>query len=217
MDKLSNKWISYYCLVSIKLRKLEAWNLDEPMVRSAHTLVSNGGPSRAGEKRKDPRLNRALDKSRDPKVRKLDSTKRSEKRQVENLEHIKNGLYECGRCSKVKPESLFPQHIPTSGKFSRYEWCEKCLDTNKAENLSSGVTQFSRDRNATRSIGHQLNIKASLKGKPGFEEYEAECDAANPPKTAQMFKIRCTKEEMVEKLPLVGHGLVDSFHSNCFS
>ena len=56
-----------------------------------------------------------------------------------------------------------------------------------------------------------------LKDKPGFDEYESECDAAKPPKTAQMYKIRSTKEEMVEELPLAGHGLVDSFHSNCFS
>ena len=129
----------------------------------------------------------------------------------------KNGLYKCGQCQIVKPESFFPQHVPTSGKFSRFESCERCLDAFKESKARSGVTQSTRDRNATRAIITQLKIKANLKGLPGFEEYEAECDAANPPKTAQMFKIRCTKEEMVEKLPLVGHGLVDSFHSNCFS
>ena len=49
-----------------------------------------------------------------------------------------------------------------------------------------------------------------------INEYEAECDAANPPKTGKIFKIRCTKDEMVEELPLVHHGLIDCFHSNCF-
>ena len=195
--------------LSIKSRKLEALNLDKSMVRSAHTLFGNGGPSRAGEKRKDPRLNRALEKSRDPKVRKLDSIKWSEKRQVENHEHIKNGLYECAVCRKVKPESLFPKHVPTSGKFSRYEVCEKCLDTLKETSVHTGVTQQNRDRNATRCIGWQQVIKANLKGKPGYDEYKAECDALNPPKTGKIFKIRCTKEEMLEKFSLVGHGLVD--------
>ena len=49
------------------------------MVRDAKTLVSNGGASRAGEKRKNPR-NRAGEKrknSRDPKKRKLETEKRS--------------------------------------------------------------------------------------------------------------------------------------------
>jgi len=137
-------------------------------------------------------------------------------RNVANLEHEKNGLYECTACRTVKPESLFPQHVATSGKFSRYESCAKCLDADKEMRVLSGVTQKSRDRNATRSIGQQLKIKANLKGKPGYDEYEAECDAANPPQTGKIFKIRCTKDEMVEKLPLVHHGLVDCFHSNCF-
>ena len=177
------------------------------MVRNAHTLVRNGGPSRAGEKRTESqKRNRAKEKTKDPKVRKLENIKRSEKRQVENHQHIKNGLYECAACRKVKPESLFPQHVPTSRKVSRYESCENCLDTLKEVRVVSGVTQETRDRNFTRSIGTQKAIKANLKGKPGYDEYEAECDAANPPKTGKIFKIRCTKEEMEEKFPLVQHG-----------
>ena len=163
------------------------------------TLVSNGGPSRAGEKRKNPR-NRAGEKRKNPK---LAEENRSKKRKVDNTEYAKNGLYKCQFCRKVKPESLFPQHIPTSGKLTRYETCAKCLDGDKEIRLLSGVTQSSRDRNATRAINTQLKIKANLKGLPGFEEYEAECDAANPP---TMFKIRYTKEEMAETFPLVQHG-----------
>ena len=75
------------------------------MVRNAKTLVSNGGRSRAGEKRKHPK--KKCD--RDPKKRQLETVKRSEKRVVDNLEHEKNGLYECGQCAIVKPKSLFPQ------------------------------------------------------------------------------------------------------------
>ena len=117
----------------------------------------------------------------------------------------------CRLCDKVKPESRFPQHVATSGKFSRYESCKKCLDTKKESRLRTGVTQQNRDRNATRSIGTQQAIKANsnLRDQPGYDEYKAECDAGNPPKTAQIFKIRCTKDEMEEKLPLVGHGLVE--------
>ena len=165
------------------------------------TLVSNGGASRAGEKRKNPRAPR----NRDPKKRKLETKKRVENRKVDNIEHQKNGLYKCLDCRIVKPESLFPQRIPTSGKLTRYETCanSKCLDGDKEIRLLSGVTQSSRDRNATRAISTQLQIKANLKGLPGFEEYEAECDEANPP---TMFKIRYTKEEMEEKCPLVQHG-----------
>ena len=190
------------------------------MVRNAKTLVSNGGKSRAGEKRKNPRKSRAGEKRknpinpRDPKKRKLENQKATMNRKAENIEHEKNGLYKCQGCRIVKPESLFPGHIPTSGKLTRYETCTKCLDGRQEINVLSGVTQLSRDRNATRAIGTQLNIKANLKDKPGFEEYKAECDAANPP---TMFKIRCTKEEMGEKFPLVDHGRVDSIHSNCFS
>ena len=88
------------------------------MVRDAKTLISNGGKSRAGEKRKNPR---------DPKLRKLRRTQR----EVANLEHEKNGLYGCVVCLIVKPESLFSQHVPTSGKFSRYKSCERCLDASK--------------------------------------------------------------------------------------
>ena len=50
-------------------------------------------------------------------------------------------------------------------------------------------------------------IKASLKDKDGYDEYCEEYDAATPPKKAS--KIRCSKKEMEEKLPLVGHGLVE--------
>ena len=182
------------------------------MVRSAKTLVSNGGPSRAGEKRKNPSKHR----NRYSRSRQLERIKRSVNRKVANIEHEKNGLYKCLSCWTVKPESLFPQHVATSGKFSRYESCENCLDATKEKLVRSGITQENRDRNATRSIRTQQAIKANLRGKPGYDEYEAECDAANPPKTGKIFKIRCAKEEMVEKFPLVHHGLVDCFHSNCF-
>ena len=171
------------------------------MARDPKTLVSNGGKSRAGEKRKNPK--KKSDTGRDPKSRKVEYIKRLVKREVDNIEHQKNGLYECGWCYLVKPESHFPQAVPTSGKFSRYECCAKCLDTSKEVRVLSGVSQTSRERNRTRSISTQKAIKANLKGKPGFEEYKAECDAANPP---TMFKIRCTKEEMGEKFPLVHHG-----------
>ena len=106
------------------------------MPRDPKTLVSNGGKSRAGEKRKNPK-NIVNEKTRDPKSRKLESIKRSEKREVKTLEHEKNGLYECRQCHKVKPESLFPQHVPTSGKFSRYNLCEKCLNTLKEVRVRS--------------------------------------------------------------------------------
>ena len=178
------------------------------MARDPKTLVSNGGKSRAGEKRKNPRKesdrNRAGEKSsKTPKKRKLESLKRSVNRKLDNLERVKNGLYECTHCRIVKPESLFPQHVPTSGKFSRYESCGKCLDAQKEMRVHTGVTQQNRDRNATRSLATQQSIKVSLQDKPGYDEYRAECDAANPPKkTAQ----RLTKEEMEEKFPLVQHG-----------
>jgi len=172
------------------------------MVRNAKSLVSNGGKSRAGEIRKNPKKK----SDRDPKRRKLEHVQRTANREVNNIEHRKNGLYVCGQCRIVKAESLFPQHVPTSGKFSRYETCERCLDAFQESRVRSGVTQSTRDRNATRSISHQRVIKANLKGKPGYDEYEAECDAANPPQTGKIFRIRCTKEEMVEKFPLVDHG-----------
>ena len=187
------------------------------MPRNNDQLVSNGGPSRAGEKRKNPSKSRAGEKRKNPK---LAEENRSKKRKVTDTEYAKKGLYECRFCRIVKPESLFPQHIPTSGKLTRYETCAKCLDGDKEMRRLSGVTQSSRDRNATRAISTQLKIKANLKGLPGFEEYEAECDAANPPtmfNPLQTGKIRCTKEEMGEKFPLVHHGRVDSIHSNCFS
>ena len=66
-----------------------------------------------------------------------------------------------------------------------------------------------RDRNAARSIFWQREIKVNLKGKTGFNEFCVECDAANPPKDAQMSKLCCAKDEMGEKLPLVNHGLVN--------
>ena len=178
------------------------------MPRNIDQLVSNGGPSRAGEKRKYPRKSRAGVKRKNPK---LAEENRSKKRKVaiDNIEHAKNGLHKCQECRAVKPEPLFPQHIPTSGKLTRYETCKNCLDGIRETMLLSGVTQWSRDRNATRAISTQLKIKAKLKGLPGFEEYEAECDAANPPtmlNPLQTGKIRCTKEEMGEKFPLVHHG-----------
>ena len=103
----------------------------------------------------------------------------------------------------------------TSGKCSRYESCELCLDTLKELRVLSGVTQKNRDRNATCSLNQQRFIKATLQGMAGFEEYEAECDAANPPKKAS--RICCTQKEMEETLPLVGHGLVECILSHCFS
>ena len=146
--------------------------------------------------------------------REIEERKRSANRKTANVELSKEGLYTCSQCYKVKPEEDFPQHVPTSGKFSRFEGCTRCLDGYKERDLASGVTQFSRDRNARRSVGTQINIKVNLKGQPGYDEYNAECDAANPPKTAQIFKIRCTKDVMEEKLPLdlVYHGSVE-FHS----
>ena len=180
------------------------------MVRNAKTLVSNRGKSRAGEKRKNPKKK----SDSDPKLRKLETVKQSEKRVVDNLEHEKNGLYECGQCLIVKPESLFPQHVPTSGKFSRYGSCEKCLNTLKEVRVLSRVTQKNRDRTATRSLRWQWMIKVSLQGKAGFKEYEAECDTAHPSKNAS--RIRCTQKEMEETLALVGHGLVECILSHCF-
>ena len=72
-----------------------------------------------------------------------------------------------------------------------------------------------RDRNSTRSLAWQRLrvVITSLKGKDDYGEYLEECDAANPAKTAQSSKIRHTKKEMEEKLPLVDHGLVDAFHT----
>ena len=180
------------------------------MVRKAHTLVSNGGPSRKGEKRKKPKI-------RTKESRAIEQRRRSTKRIDDNVELEKEGLYICNQCGKVKSNEDFPQHVPTSGKFTRYDSCKQCLDAIKSTRVLTGVTQKNRDRNATRSLDWQRVIKVSLQGKHGYDEYEAECDAANPPKTAQIFKIRCTKEEMVEKLPLVEHGLVECILSHCSS
>ena len=75
--------------------------------------------------------------------------------------------------------------------------------------MDKGIIQPIRDRNALRSREHQSRIKATLKGKAGYDEFCDECGAANPAKAAQSSKIRCTKEEMGEKFPLVNHGLVE--------
>ena len=176
------------------------------------TSVKNGGPSRKGEKWKTRETKES--QNRYSRSRQIENRKRSENRKVANIELSKEGLYTCGNCHKVKPEQDFIQRVPTSGKLSRYECCKQCLNGWNGGRLASGVTQFMRDRNRTRSISTQRVIKANLKDKPGFEEYEAECDAANPPKKAS--RIRCTQKEMEETLPLVGHGLVQFILSRCF-
>ena len=58
------------------------------MVRVKKTPVSNGGESRAGEKRVNPK---------NKKLRELEYTKTNskEKRVAGNIEHEKDGLYEC--------------------------------------------------------------------------------------------------------------------------
>ena len=71
--------------------------------------------SRKGEIRKNPRTKST--KKKDPKKRQLECVKRKEKRVDENVELSKQGLYKCGQCNLVKPESLFPQHVPTVWKF----------------------------------------------------------------------------------------------------
>ena len=53
------------------------------MVRKAHTLISSGGKSRAGEK------------SNTPKHRELEYVKKKEKTVEDNVAHEKDGLYEC--------------------------------------------------------------------------------------------------------------------------
>ena len=142
---------------------------DEAMGRIS---VKNGGPSRKGEKRKTPRTKES--QNRYEGSRQIEYRKRRVNRKVANIELSKEGLYTCWMCRKVRPEEDFSQHVPTSGKFSRFEWCEKCLDTQKEVRVLSGVTQWPRDRNATRSISWQRVIKANLRGKPGYDEYEAE-------------------------------------------
>ena len=52
-----------------------------------------------------------------------------------------------------------------------------------------------------------IKAQVNLKGKAGFDDFCEECDEANPPKDAQMSKLRCTKDEMGETFPLVNHGL----------
>ena len=165
--------------------------------------VKNGGPSRSGEKRKTPQTKNS--QNRYAGSRQKETEKSTLNRKDANVKLCKEGtgLYICEKCRKVKPKEDFPRHVPTSGKFSRYETCTQCLDGRKARRRASGVTQSCRDRNATRCIHWQRVVKANLKDKPGFEEYEAECDAANP---GTIFKIRCTKEEIEEKLLLVQHG-----------
>ena len=166
--------------------------------------VKNGGKSRKGEVRKNPRAKES--KNRCSGSRKLETIKRKEDRGAKNIELGNAGLYKCQRCEQENPESLFPQHVP-SGKFSRFETCKQCLDTKKEQRIISGVIQNNTDRNATRCLQWQRVMKATLKGRPGYDEFTAECDAANPAKPER--KTRHTKEEMVEKLPLVNHGLVE--------
>ena len=163
--------------------------------------VKNGGPSRKGETRKTLRTMESM--NRYAGSRQLESRKQSVKRDVANIGLSTQGLYTCVQCYKVKPDENFLHRVTTSAKFSRYESCTQCLDARNEGKLASRVTQVTRDRNATRGIEYQRVIKANLRGKPGYDEYEAECDAANPLQTG---KIRCTKEEMGEKFPLVHHG-----------
>ena len=118
---------------------------------------------------------------------------------------MKQGLYIYGQCWSTKPEEDFPQHCPTSGKFTRFECCEQCLDDLAEKRVTSGVCQKSRDRNTTRSLHQQRHVKVTLEGKAGYDEYCYECDAAIPVKKDQSCKIRHSKEGMAEKLHLVDH------------
>ena len=86
--------------------------------------VKNGGPSRKGEKRKTPRTKES--QNRYAGSRQTEYRKRRVNRKVANIELSKEGLYKCERCQKVRPEEDFSQHVPTSGKFSRYEACTQC-------------------------------------------------------------------------------------------
>ena len=171
----------------------------------ARITVKNGGTRRKGEKRKTPRTKELM--NRYAGSRQLEYRKQSVNRDVANIGLSTQGLYTCKNCNTVKPEENFPHRVATSAKFSRYERCTQCCNGMNEGNLASGVTQYMRNRNATRSIQYQRAIKAMLKVKHGFEEYEAECDEANPPK--KVSRIRFTKKEMEETLPLVGHGLVE--------
>ena len=109
--------------------------------------VKNGGPSRNGEKRKTPKTMGSQNRYSGP--RQKESDKRTLNRKDANVKLSKEGLYICKKCRKVKPEEDFPQHAPTSGKFSRYGTCTQCCDVMKARRLDFGVTQPLRDRYAT--------------------------------------------------------------------
>ena len=90
------------------------------MARDPKTLVSNGsgGKSRAGEIRKNPKKK----SYRDPKKRWLENVQRAANREVKNIEHMKNGLYECVWCRNVKAESPFPRVAgrPRGAVYSPY-------------------------------------------------------------------------------------------------
>ena len=72
----------------------------------------------------------------------------------------------------------------------------------------------SNSDNATRSRNWQRTVKCLLKGKDGYDEYNEECDAANPKKAPK--KGGYSKKEMGEKLPLVNHGLVELYSFTLF-
>ena len=150
--------------------------------------VKNGGTSRKGEKRANSRSKEDMDRYAGP--RQIENCKRRATRKAENVELLKEGLYKCVICFKVKPVADFPQHAPTSAKFSRFETCEKCLDDDKEKKRSSGVTQKKGDRNATRSMRWQRNAKAPLQDKDEYGGYRAECDSANPPKPQRYLSAR---------------------------
>ena len=91
---------------------------DEAMGRIS---VKNGGPSRSGEKRKTPKTKESQNRYAGSRQKEWD--KRTLNRKVANVKLSKEGLYICQKCRKVKPEEDFPQHVPTSGKFSGAQRC----------------------------------------------------------------------------------------------
>ena len=64
------------------------------------------------------------------------------------------------------------------------------------------------NRARVRGLGQQANVKASLLGCEGYEEYEEACKAANPGKTPCVPKPRLRLGEMEEKP--VNHGMFNT-------
>ena len=79
---------------------------DEAMARIS---VKNGGPSRKGEKRKNPKSKES--RNRYAGLRQKEEIKRSAKRKADNVELSEKSLYKCGSCFRVKPDKDYPQHI----------------------------------------------------------------------------------------------------------